>query len=76
MDLSLSLVTILLPLFTFLLLGLLGMKMPKKTAGLIGTLSMLATTVIAYGVALTYFFDPANMVDGVRVARSSSTRRG
>lgn len=70
MDLSLSLVTILLPLFTFLLLGLLGMKMPKKTAGLIGTLSMLATTVIAYGVALTYFFDPANMVDGVRVARS------
>ena len=70
MDLSLSIITILLPLFTFFVLGLLGMKMPKKTAGVIGTLSMLVTMVVSYGVALTYFFDPANVVDGVRVAKS------
>lgn len=38
MDLSLSIITILLPLFTFFVLGLLGMKMPKKTAGVIGNI--------------------------------------
>ena len=38
MDLSLSIITILLPLFTFFVLGLVGMKMPKQTAGIFGTL--------------------------------------
>lgn len=55
MDLSLSIITILLPLFTFFVLGLVGMKMPKQTAGIFGTLSMLVTAVVAYGVALSYF---------------------
>lgn len=55
MDLSLSIITILLPLFTFFVLGLVGMKMPKQTAGFFGTLSMLVTAVVAYGVALSYF---------------------
>lgn len=58
MDLSLSIITILLPLFTFFVLGLVGMKMPKQTAGIFGTLSMLVTAVVAYGVALSYFFQP------------------
>ena len=66
MDLSYSIITLLLPLFMFLLLGLFGMKMPKKVAGILGTCAMLVTTVIAYGVALKYFFDPQYMVDGVR----------
>ena len=69
MDLSLSIITILLPLFTFLVLGLVGMKMPKRTAGIIGTLSMLVTAVVAYGVALNYFFNPDFIVDGVRTAQ-------
>ena len=69
MDLSLSIITIFLPLLTFFVLGLLGMKMPKKTAGLIGTASMLVTTIVAYGVALNYFFNPDFMVDGVREAQ-------
>ena len=47
MDLSLSIITILLPLFTFFVLGLVGMKMPKQTAGIFGTLSMLVTAVVA-----------------------------
>lgn len=46
MDLSLSIITILLPLFTFFVLGLVGMKMPKQTAGIFGTLSMLVTAVV------------------------------
>lgn len=66
MDLSYSIITILLPLFMFLVLGLAGMKMPKQVAGVLGTLAMLVTTVVAYGVALTYFFDPQYVVDGVR----------
>ena len=69
MDLSLSIITILLPLFTFLVLGLVGMKMPKQTAGIFGTLSMLVTAVVAYGVALSYFFSPEYIVDGVRQAQ-------
>ena len=47
MDLSLSIITILLPLFTFFVLGLVGMKMPKQTAGIFGTLSMLVTAEFA-----------------------------
>lgn len=69
MDLSLSIITILLPLFTFFVLGLVGMKMPKQTAGIFGTLSMLVTAVVAYGVALSYFFSPEYIVDGVRQAQ-------
>ncbi len=66
MELSYSIITLLLPLFMFLLLGLVGMKMSKQVAGVLGTLAMLVTTVIAYGVALTYFFDPQYVVEGVR----------
>ena len=66
MDLSLSIITLILPLFTFFLLGLLGMKMPKKTAGIIGTCSMLITAVVSYGVALNYFFNPEFVENGVR----------
>ena len=66
MDLSYSALTILLPLFMFFVLGLLGMKMPKKVAGILGTCAMLVTTIVAYGVALTYFFDSQYIVDGVR----------
>lgn len=69
MDLSLSIITILLPLFTFFVLGLAGMKMPKQAAGIFGTLSMLVTAVVAYGVALNYFFSPEYVVDGVRQAQ-------
>ena len=45
------------------------MKMPKQTAGIFGTLSMLVTAVVAYGVALSYFFSPEYIVDGVRQAQ-------
>ena len=69
MDLSLSIITLLLPLFTFLVLGLVGMKMSKQTAGIIGTLSMLVTAVVAYGVALNYFFNPDFMEGGQRIAQ-------
>ena len=67
MELSYSIITLLLPLFMFFVLGLLGMKMPKQVSGVLGTVAMLVTTVIAYGVALTYFFDPQYTVDGVRL---------
>lgn len=56
------------PLFNFLLLGLTGMKMSHKLAGLIGIFAMGVTTVLAYTVAFTYFFSgsPDFIVDGVR----------
>ena len=63
MELSYSIITLLLPLFMFFVLGLLGMKMPKQVSGVLGTVAMLVTTVIAYGVALTYFFDPQYTYD-------------
>jgi NADH-quinone oxidoreductase subunit L len=46
----------LLPLAAFLLLGLWGRSVFKKTAGLIGTVFMLASTVIALYTAYQYFF--------------------
>ena len=44
-----------LPLLSFLILGLAGMKMPHKTAGIIGTLSLGAVAVLSYTTAAIYF---------------------
>ena len=44
-----------LPLLSFLILGLCGMKMPHKTAGLIGTFSLGAVAVLSYITAALYF---------------------
>ncbi|HET7899128.1 MAG TPA: NADH-quinone oxidoreductase subunit L, partial [Flavisolibacter sp.] len=46
----------LLPLVTFVVLGLFGRKYFNTAAGLIGTVSMLATTVFCFVTAYSYFF--------------------
>lgn len=46
---------ILLPLLSFLLLGLFGNKLKPKLAGTIGTLSMLSVTILSYATAWQYF---------------------
>lgn len=68
MEITLPLLILAIPLFNFLLLGLTGMKMSHKLAGLIGIFAMGVTTVLAYTVAITYFFSgsPDFIVDGVR----------
>ena len=48
MDYSYVYLILLLPLISFIILGLAGMKMSHKTAGIIGTLSL------AYGAELLY----------------------
>ena len=54
---------VLLPLLTFLVLGLLGMKLKACASGLVGTLSMAVTTALAYGTAWQYF--TTAKVDGI-----------
>ncbi len=54
---------LLLPLLSFLVLGLAGMKMSHKTAGLIGTCSLGVVTLLSYIAAFQYF--SADRVDGV-----------
>jgi NADH-quinone oxidoreductase subunit L len=46
----------LLPLVSFVILGLFGQKHFARTAGLIGTLILLAATVLAFYTAYQYFF--------------------
>jgi len=46
----------LLPLVTFVLLGLFGRKHFAKTAGIIGTASLLTSTVLSFVAAKQYFF--------------------
>ena len=57
-----------LPLTMFLILGLLGMKMSHKAAGILGISGMGVTLVISYIVAFIYFFsgDTSFIIDGVR----------
>ena len=43
-----SFLILLLPLLTFIVLGLAGMKMSHKTAGLIGTCSLGVVTILSY----------------------------
>ena len=68
MDFSYSYLVLVLPLIMFLFLGLMGTKLSRKTAGVIGTIMMGVTAVIAYAVTLGYFFgiDQGQVIDGVR----------
>ena len=54
---------LLLPLLSFIVLGLAGMKMSHKTAGLIGTCTLGVVTLLSYITAFQYF--TADRVDGV-----------
>ncbi len=55
MDYSYVFLILLLPALSFLVLGLCGMKMSHKTAGLIGTASLGIVTVLSYYTAFAYF---------------------
>lgn len=56
MDQTTSLLILALPLCMFLLLGLFGNKMSHKMAGILGTLGMGITLILAYSTAFNYFF--------------------
>ena len=66
MDYSFTAFILLLPLLSFLVLGLAGMKMSHKTAGLIGTTSLGLVTVLSYFTAFSYFSAP-RLADGTFV---------
>lgn len=56
MEVTLPILILSIPLFMFLFLGLVGGKMSHKLAGILGTLGMGTTMVLAYITAFTYFF--------------------
>lgn len=58
-----TLFILLLPFLSFLLLGVWGKWLSHKVAGLIGTLSLAAVTVLSYMTAWTYF--TADRVEGI-----------
>lgn len=55
MDYGFVFLILLLPLLSFIVLGLAGMKMSHKAAGLIGTASLGLVTVLSYVTAFNYF---------------------
>ena len=55
MDYSYVFLILLLPALSFLVLGLAGMKMSHKVAGLIGTTSLGIVTILSYMTAFAYF---------------------
>ncbi|MBD5233406.1 MAG: NADH-quinone oxidoreductase subunit L [Bacteroidales bacterium] len=59
MEVTLPILILTIPLFMFLLLGLLGMKMSHKLAGTLGTLGMGTVLILSYITAFTYFFSGA-----------------
>ncbi len=59
MDITLPLLILAIPLFMFLLLGLLGMKMSHKLAGTLGCLGMGTVLVLSYYTAFVYYFSGA-----------------
>ena len=56
MEKYLILLLLILPLLTFLFLGLWGKKIKPSLAGYLGTASMGITTIIAYYIAYAFFF--------------------
>ncbi len=59
MDVTLPILILSIPLFMFLFLGLLGMKMTHKLAGVLGTLGMGTVLLLSYYTAYLYFFSGA-----------------
>ena len=68
MDITLPILILAIPITMFLVLGIGGVKMSHKCAGILGILGLGTTAVLAYTVAFTYFFsgDPLFIIDGVR----------
>lgn len=62
---SYAFLILLLPFLSFLLLGLLGMKMPKKVAGYIGTALMLVVVCLCYYTAYQFFFGVGREASGL-----------
>ena len=62
---SYAFLILLLPFLSFLLLGLLGMKMPKNVAGYIGTALMLVVVCLCYYTAYQYFFGVGREASGL-----------
>lgn len=56
MSTTIAILILAIPLFMFILLGLGGKKMSHPLAGVLGTLGMGTTLVLAYYTAFTYFF--------------------
>ena len=68
MDVTLPILILAIPITMFLILGICGVKMSHKVAGFLGICGLGTTAVLAYIVALTYYFsgDPLFIIDGVR----------
>ncbi len=68
MDITLPILILAIPITMFLILGIGGVKMSRKTAGIIGIIANGTLAVTAYTVAFTYFFsgDPNFIIEGVR----------
>ena len=58
-----TILILLLPVLSFLVLALAGMKMSHRAAGLVGSLSLGAVAVLSYAVAYGYFTLP-RLADG------------
>ncbi len=56
MDITIPLLILAIPLFMFIFLGLIGGKMSHRLAGILGTLGMGVTLILAYTTAYSYFF--------------------
>lgn len=59
-----TILILVLPVLSFLVLGLTGMFMKHRVAGLIGTSSLLGVTILSYLTAFKYFMSPRT-ADGV-----------
>lgn len=59
MEATIPVLILAIPLFMFLFLGICGVKMSHRLAGVLGTLGMGTTLVLSYFTAYTYFFSGA-----------------
>ena len=59
MDVTIPILILSIPLFMFVFLGLLGMKMSHRTAGTLGCLGMGTVLLLSYYTAYQYFFSGA-----------------
>lgn len=66
MGITLPILILAIPFTMFLVLGIGGVKMPRKVAGILGITANAALLAICYTVAFRYFFGEEYVMDGVR----------
>ncbi len=70
MDITIPILILAIPLAMFLFLGIAGVKLSHRTAGVLGCLGMGTVMLLSYFTAYEYFFSGEFIAEGGQIGRA------